>query len=76
MKEFDPWLKMESDDSQGYCNYCKRSFSVVSRGISQVRQHTSGKVYISFENAANRLAGLIGSFLLPSSIFGFNYGEY
>ena len=55
-------------DRQGYCNYCKRSFSVVSRGITQVRQHASGKVYISFEHAANRLAGLIGSFLLPSSI--------
>ena len=33
-------------------------------------KHASGKVYLSFENAANRLAGLIGSFLLPSSIFG------
>ena len=57
-------------DRQGYCNYCKRSFSVVSRGITQVRQHASGKVNLSFENAANRLAGLIGSFHLPSSTSG------
>ena len=59
---------MGSDDIQGYCNYCKRSFSVASHGISQVRRHASGKVHLWFENAANRQTGLIGSFLLPSSI--------
>ena len=67
LKEFQPRLKKRSDDDSGYCNYCMRYFSVTSCGISQVRQHSAGKLHLSKEKAANRQIGLIASFLLPVS---------